>query len=295
MGPALNRLRDAVNRVSREQVRGAAWSAEELAKAVIEDQGAGALSCDSADDVVRLIVSANPTMGSLSNLAWAVREACDRGLTPADGARAFLDYMAWSRQRMVSRSVELARDRPITVITISFSSAVVDVLSSLQGRVRRVYVMESQPGGEGAYAASELRSRGVDSQLIPDAMISTYVDQSDVVLIGADNVTIDGCVYNKVGSKNLAIVAAYSGKPVVAAFEPYKIVSEGQCGKVRLLERSYQAPPWGEVRYLVFDEMTRDLIDSILSVNGLGDNTPTQLSALRRSFEEWVDQRLAGQ
>ncbi|MGC9112133.1 hypothetical protein [Acidilobus sp.] len=290
----LESIRRAVLEVSSEQIRGASWSAETLARAVIDDFSGGRASCDNMDSISGLLISANPTMGSIDSLVWALKEACYSGRTLKDGAEAFLDYMKWSREEVVRHAVDLVKGQPISVITISYSSNVVDVLASLQNMVRKVYVLESLPGGEGRNAAAELRSRRLDVELIVDAAASSYVGRADMVLIGADNVTSDGCIYNKVGSKNLAILAGYFGKPVMAVFEPYKITEDSQCGGVKLVERTYQADPWGEVSYRVFDELTRDLVDAVLSVRGLTDNTPAQISSLRRSFEEWVMSRIEG-
>ncbi|MFP3172574.1 MAG: hypothetical protein RXQ79_05950 [Acidilobus sp.] len=290
----LEGIRRTVLTVSSEQVRGAAWSAEALAKAVIEDSESGRASCDNVDDISSLMISANPTMGSIDSLVWALREACYSGRTLKEGAEAFLEYMKRSHDEVVAHAGDLIKGKRATVITISYSSNVVDVLSAIKDMVTKVYVLESLPGGEGRNAAAELRSRKVNVELIADAAASSYVGEADLVLIGADNVTSDGCVYNKLGSKNLAILAGYFGKPVIATFEPYKITQDSHCGGVRLLERTYQAEPWGEVTYKVFDELSRDLVDALLSARGLSDNTPAQLSSLRKSFEEWVMSRIEG-
>mgnify|MGYP001772665910 CR=1 FL=1 len=290
----LESLAQAVALVSREQVRGAAWSAETLSHAIIDDASAGNASCDDLNGIERLVASANPTMGSLSNLAWTLREACLHGFSIQEAAEAFIEYIRSSRAEVVSHARDLVKDKPITAVTLSYSTNVLETLASLGLLLRKVYVLESLPGGEGRSAAVELRNRRIEVELLPDSAASLVVGSVDLVIMGADNVTLDGCVYNKLGSRNLAILAGYFGKPVVAAFEPYKISADAQCGGVRILERTYAAEPWGEVTYKVFDELTRDLVDAVLSVRGLGDNTPSNLSALRKSFEEWVMERLMG-
>ncbi|MGC9071334.1 MAG: hypothetical protein ACP5HK_01355 [Acidilobus sp.] len=288
----LESLSQAVSLVSREQIRGAAWSSETLAEAVVADAREGRAGCDQIDDIYRLLVSANPTMGSISNLAWTLRQACLQGVGLEKSSEAFIEYIKYSRNEVVSHAKDLVKDRPISAITLSYSSNVLESLEALGPMIRKVYVLESLPGGEGRHAAAELRSKRVDVELLPDTAASSVIGNVDMVLMGADNVTLDGCVYNKLGSRNLAILAGYFGKPVVAVFEPYKISGDVQCGEVRLLERAYVAEPWGEVSYKVFDELTRDLVDAILSVRGLGDNTPPNLSALRKAFEDWIMLRL---
>jgi translation initiation factor 2B subunit (eIF-2B alpha/beta/delta family) len=65
-----------------------------------------------------------------------------------------------------------------------------------------------------------------------------FVEQADVVLLGADAVTPDGVV-NKVGSRLLALAAKAAGVPVVAVTECLKI-SPGPVSAVALLNTSLQ-------------------------------------------------------
>ncbi len=290
----LESVNEAVALVSREQVRGASWSAETLARAVIDDARSGRASCRQIYELEGVLMSANPTMGSIASLVWTLKEACMWGVPLDVAAEAFIEYVRVSRSEVASHARDLVKDSPITAMTLSYSTNVINVLLSLGPMLKKVYVLESLPGGEGRQAATELRSRRVNVELLPDTAASSVIGLVDAVLIGADNVTLDGCVYNKLGSKNLTILAGYFGKPVVVAFEPYKISPEARCGGVRLLERSYQAEPWGEITYKVFDELTSDLVDAVLSVRGLGDNTQPNLMALRKEFEEWITRRLTG-
>ncbi len=129
------------------------------------------------------------------------------------------------------------------VITLSNSTTVRDVLVSL--RVRSVYVLESQPGGEGKQLAEALRSglrpaAGTVSRqevvhLIPDSAIGNIVPQIDCAVIGVDTFDRTGAVVHKVGTLPLAMCCKHFGKPFYAAGHSLKFTE-------RLLEDGLPEP-----------------------------------------------------
>jgi translation initiation factor 2B subunit (eIF-2B alpha/beta/delta family) len=86
--------------------------------------------------------------------------------------------------------------------------------------------------------ARRLAAAGINVTLITDAQAGVFVEQADVVLLGADAVTPDGVV-NKVGSRLLALAAKAAGVPVVAVTECLKI-SPGPVSAVALPNTSLQ-------------------------------------------------------
>jgi translation initiation factor 2B subunit (eIF-2B alpha/beta/delta family) len=109
---------------------------------------------------------------------------------------------------------------------------------SSKGPGLSVIVCESRPLCEGVAMARRLAAAGIDVTLITDAQAGVFVEQSDVVLLGADAVTPDGIV-NKVGSRLLALAARAAGVPVVAVTECLK-VSPGPVSAVALPNTSLQ-------------------------------------------------------
>ncbi|WIA12133.1 hypothetical protein OEZ85_012206 [Tetradesmus obliquus] len=101
-----------------------------------------------------------------------------------------------------------------------------------------VIVCESRPLCEGVSMARRLAAAGLNVTLITDAQAGVFVEQADVVLLGADAVTPDGVV-NKVGSRLLALAAKAAGVPVVAVTECLK-VSPGPVSAVALPNASLQ-------------------------------------------------------
>jgi hypothetical protein len=85
-----------------------------------------------------------------------------------------------------------------------------------------VIVCESRPLCEGVAMAQRLAAAGLHVALITDAQAGVFVEEADVVLLGADAVTPAGVV-NKVGSKLLALAAKAAGVPVVAVTDSLKV------------------------------------------------------------------------
>jgi translation initiation factor 2B subunit (eIF-2B alpha/beta/delta family) len=120
----------------------------------------------------------------------------------ASNPERFLEQLEVGRHRSVRHARELLRGVGL-VITLSYSSSVIQTLASLG---TRVIVGQSLPGGEGKRTAAALRNRGTEAHLVPDATLPSWIAAADAVLLGADAVTHRGAV-NKIGSRALALVA----------------------------------------------------------------------------------------
>jgi len=271
--------------VARERIRGATWSSEAMAKAIIEN--GKELSCEELESLSDTIIKVNPVMGSLYNLSLVLRKTCSSGKDLAWGAKKFIEYIQFAKKNIIDHAQQLFRGRKVTIFTISNSSNIFEIIKSYKDFINRVNVAESLPGGEGVYLAKETKRMGVEAKVFPDSATSAGVEESDIILIGADNVTIDGCVFNKVGSKNLAIIAGYYGKPMIAIFEPFKINPNTRCGEYIPFTRNYRIEGYGELQYNVFDELPSNLIDSILSINGMSNPSQSDLRILHNSFISW--------
>lgn len=83
-----------------------------------------------------------------------------------------------------------------------------------QGRVARVFACETRPWLQGArLTAWELREDGIDATLIADSAAAHLMSTGQVqwVVVGADRITANGDVANKIGTCQLAIVARHFG------------------------------------------------------------------------------------
>ena len=93
-------------------------------------------------------------------------------------------------------------------------------LAHEQGCSLQVYVDETRPLLQGArLTAFELQQAGIRVTLLCDSMAASLMadSQVDLVLVGADRVTRNGDVINKIGTLNLAVLCRYYSVPFYVA------------------------------------------------------------------------------
>jgi methylthioribose-1-phosphate isomerase len=87
-----------------------------------------------------------------------------------------------------------------------------------QGKHFAVYSSETRPLLQGARLTSwELTKNDVETYMICDNMVATFMPQMSLVLVGADRVARNGDVANKIGTRGLAIIAQYYKVPFYVA------------------------------------------------------------------------------
>lgn len=87
----------------------------------------------------------------------------------------------------------------------------------------RLICEETRPYFQGArLTASVAKEMGFDTAIITDGMCASIMNEKhvDLVVTGADLITMDGHVVNKVGTFSCALAAKYWGIPYYAAGNP---------------------------------------------------------------------------
>lgn len=88
------------------------------------------------------------------------------------------------------------------------------------GRLKRVYIDETRPLLQGArLTAWEMKQAKIPATLIVDNVAAVLMQQRkiDIVVVGADRISMNGDVANKVGTYSLAVLAKYHGIPFYVA------------------------------------------------------------------------------
>lgn len=175
------------------------------------------------------LAAARPTA---VNLAWAVRrmEACCAGIAAGDPepvliaeARAIHEEDRVANRRMGEFGAELiaAGSCVLThcnagaLATGGYGTALGVIRTAYgQGRLKQVYAAETRPWLQGArLTAWELLRDGIPVTLITDGSAAYLMQQGRVqwVIVGADRITANGDVANKIGTLSHAIAARYHG------------------------------------------------------------------------------------
>ncbi|MEU6830326.1 S-methyl-5-thioribose-1-phosphate isomerase [Nocardia beijingensis] len=244
------------------------------------------------------IAAARPTA---VNLAWAVRRVGAKVGGGADAVLAeTLDMLA--EDGRVNRTAatnaadlvqRLCPDRPLRVLThcntgrlatSAFGTAIgtLRVLSE-RGAIEQVLVDETRPLLQGARLTTwELAEAGIPHRLTIDsaAAWAMATGQVDCVLVGADRVTANGDVANKIGTYGLALAARHHGIPfIVVAPESTRdpkmatgreiVVEERAAAEVTGFGGVTTAPAHTEVFNPAFDVTPAELVTAVVTEHGV--------------------------
>jgi translation initiation factor 2B subunit (eIF-2B alpha/beta/delta family) len=155
-------------------------------------------------------------------IAGAVGRVIAAGQTP-NQTIAETQALLGSRDRAARTIAVLLRpSMQGTVMTHSASATVRE--ACLYTPPERLVCTVSEPGGEGAQLAEELRAEGLDVTLVDDDRAVEALQAAQLLLVGADTIFRNGALVNKVGTLALAREAQRLAIPVVVASETFKLV-----------------------------------------------------------------------
>ena len=137
-------------------------------------------------------------------------------------SKGYLQELEKARTRVIAATSKAIKARD-TVVTISYSSLVRDLLVANANKSLSVLVSESRPMNEGLKLAEALGQAGIQTTLVVDAALTEAVKDADMVLVGADAITERGVV-NKIGTRALALEAKSEEVPFFVAAERNKFV-----------------------------------------------------------------------
>ncbi len=163
-------------------------------------------------------------------------------------------------------------------------------LNHADGVPFHVYVDETRPLLQGArLTAWELDRAGIDVTLICDNVPASLMaaGKIDLVIVGTDRVTRNGDVVNKIGTLNLAVLAAHFSVPFYVACPASTYDPHTECGRdVTIEQRSADEVRVGEAAAVAaynpaFDVTPAGLVTGIVTDRGIA-NAPldTALAAL---------------
>ncbi len=114
---------------------------------------------------------------------------------------------------MIAQNAVQTFHKPVSVLTISRSSVVEQVITALHrsGILEQVIQLESRPAYEGRKNAERLLDSGIHVTVIPDAAMGYWIYNADTVIVGADAISTEGNFLGKIGCYPLALLAREAG------------------------------------------------------------------------------------
>jgi len=236
------------------------------------------------EEVSRLLLSTRPTAVSLPNAVSYVMRSLrashanveEAWLSVAMAAKEFIEYSERALELISMFGSSLIRGGE-AIVTHCNSSAVTSILVRAwnEGKRISVYATETRPRFQGYITSRDLSSKGIPVTLVPDTAVAHIMRRADLVIVGADAITSNGALINKIGTSQVALAARTYGVPFYVAAETYKFSPYTLVGEpVEIEERDpgeiINPPPEGiEVRNPVFDATPPEYIDAIITEIGI--------------------------
>jgi ribose 1,5-bisphosphate isomerase len=188
----------------------------------------------------------------------------------------FLENLKASKERIAEIGAKRIRDGMV-VFTHCHSSTVTYLLSKAKkdGRNFEVVCTETRPVFQGRITAKEMLALGIKTTLIVDSAARSFMQDADIVVVGADAITSEGNVINKIGTGTIALLAHEARKPFYVVAELLKFDPATACGEYEKIEERSPDEVWKDapekllIRNPAFDVTRRDFIHGVICEEGI--------------------------
>ena len=188
----------------------------------------------------------------------------------------FLQNLEASRELTAELGARRIRDGML-IFTHCHSSTVTRMIAKAKadGKEFSVICTETRPAFQGRITAKEMVELGVQTLFIVDSAARSYMGDVDLVVVGADAITSEGNVVNKVGTSSIAVLANEARKPFYVVSELLKFDPETVNGAYERIEQRNPSEVWKEapeklsVRNPAFDVTPSRYIHGLICEEGV--------------------------
>jgi ribose 1,5-bisphosphate isomerase len=215
---------------------------------------------------------------------WVISQVEDSGkeevaalaaLVSSSSSR-FLKNLEASKERIAEIGAKRIREGMV-VFTHCHSSTVTHLLGKAKedGKRFEVVCTETRPVFQGRITAKEMLALGVKTTFIVDSAARSFMRDADMVIVGADAITSEGNVINKIGTGTIALLAHEARKPFYVVAELLKFDPATVCGEYEKIEERSPDEVWKDapeklvVRNPAFDVTRRDFIHGVICEEGI--------------------------
>jgi ribose 1,5-bisphosphate isomerase len=215
---------------------------------------------------------------------WIITQAEDSSTEKVDVLSAmvvsnvalFLQNLEASRELTADIGARRIRDGML-ILTHCHSSTVTRMIAKAKadGKSFSVICTETRPAFQGRITAREMVELGVQTMFIVDSAARSYMGDVDLVVVGADAITSEGNVINKIGTSSIAVLANEARKPFYVVSELLKFDPETVYGAYERIEQRNPNEVWKEapeklsVRNPVFDVTPSRYIHGLICEEGV--------------------------
>jgi eIF-2B alpha/beta/delta-like uncharacterized protein len=282
-------ITEAIDKIEKDRVHGAS----ELSLMVLDvlKTAIGLSTIEKADELFEYLSNiawhlhhTRPSMAPLTNAIAYILYHSQQELNQAKNVSDFKayvseiidEYRVYSKDAscIIYRNTQNLLSDNMTVFTHSYSSTVVNAILESGRKNLNIIVTESRPLNEGVKTAKRLVQE-YNVTLITDAQAGYFMNNADIVLMGADSVLSDGSLINKVGTYLIALAAQKQKVPVYALCQTNKFhIKSCNEGAIELEEKESHEViseniPNVSVRNIYFEITPAELISGIITEEGI--------------------------
>lgn len=291
--PVIKEVLEIAEKIKTMEIRGAGKIARSAAYALqLQAENSKAKSADELwkeiKEAARILYNTRPTAVSLPNalryVTYRAKVAYNSGaeleelkFIVINSAKEFIHNSENAVKRIAEFGAKRIEDGDV-IMTHCHSKAALGVMKKAweDGKDIKVIVTETRPRYQGKITAKELAEVGIPVIYVVDGAARHYMKMTDKVVMGADSITANGAVINKVGTALVALTAKEHRVWVMIAAETYKFHPETLLGQlVEIEERDpYEVVPKEEldtwpkniiVKNPAFDVTPPEYIDVIIT------------------------------
>ena len=303
----MEKVVEAAGRIKRLEIQGATNVAFEAVRALVQqmklseaqDRESVLNEISQARDILFNSRETEPFMrNAIRYVEWNMREAEWKTTTEFQRLiQTFSDDLLTEFRKARERIIEVGSKRILNgarIMTHCHSSAVSGILrvAKANGRDFQVILTETRPRYQGRITAKEMIEAGIKTTMIVDSAVRNFMNKADLVLVGADAITSEGNVINKIGTSQVALAAQEARTPFYVAtellkFDPQTIHGDYEAIEERPPDEIWPDAPEGlTIRNPAFEVTRRDYIHGIICEEGL-ISPQSILEAVRRRYP-WI-------
>jgi ribose 1,5-bisphosphate isomerase len=208
-------------------------------------------------------------------------------------ADQFLKDLDDSREQTAQIGAKRVQDGMV-IFTHCHSTTVTRLLAKAKddGKIFKVICTETRPAFQGRITARELVQLRIETTFIVDSGARTFMPTADLVIVGADAITSEGNVVNKIGTSTLAVLAHESRKAFYVVSELLKFDSITMYGGYEGIEQRSPAEVWKKapeglkVHNPAFDVTPNRYIHGLICEEGI--IAPQSVAEVMRRKYPWV-------
>ena len=227
-----------------------------------------------------ILFKIRPTEPCMRNALNYVLENIEEEKDIVRSVRKRAEYVMGHFEKVDNKVSEFAARKisnNMVVFTHCHSSSVIRSLikAKKQGKRFEVHNTETRPFYQGRITARELSKNGIPIVHYVDSAARIALKKADIMFLGADAITTEGKVINKIGSELFAEVAERYDVPLYICSDSWKFNPLSVFGYEEIIEKRAPKEVWPTaprgvfINNISFEKINSDLITGIISELGV--------------------------